>query len=306
MPLILDGAKGVMTQPYVTSTYTATAGQTIIADATGGSFTISLPASPSAGDLVEVLTDLGTSLANTVTVSGNGKNIFSYLLTAVSSVKLGKDNQHARFRYNGTSWKVTDQSGNFTGIPKVGDFTWVNQGSSGDALNGPDCLSVFDNTSAGLNNRFCLLVKSVPSTPYSIIADVRTIGYYATGSNMQAGFLWRDSSSGKLHGIVNNYTTGATAHVLNISQFTSPTVWSSNPVQLSTVNDRLWYKLRDDGTNISAFFSADGYNWMTLLSSTAKSGAWMGSSGYNQICFGANPYGGPAGCHVYNYIENAG
>lgn len=58
-----------------TANYTASAGDLVICDAnTTGSFTVSLPASPSNGDMVGVHLSVG-SVPETVTISGNGNTI---------------------------------------------------------------------------------------------------------------------------------------------------------------------------------------------------------------------------------------
>ena len=58
-----------------TGTYTAFPGDKIFADTTGGIFTITLPASPSAGDEVRILDLANTFDANTLTVGRNSEKI---------------------------------------------------------------------------------------------------------------------------------------------------------------------------------------------------------------------------------------
>ena len=59
----------------VTTTYTASAYQTLWCDTTGGGYTVTLPASPNKGDVVRIL-DVGKSFdSNTLTVGRNGKRI---------------------------------------------------------------------------------------------------------------------------------------------------------------------------------------------------------------------------------------
>ena len=58
-----------------TTTYTASAGDQLIADTSGGSFTITLPASPSVGNEVHFI-DSGNNLAsNNLTIGRNGQPI---------------------------------------------------------------------------------------------------------------------------------------------------------------------------------------------------------------------------------------
>ena len=60
-----------------TANYTASAGDRILADTSGGAFTITLPASPSAGDKIHVLDAAASFDNNNLTIARNGKKIQS-------------------------------------------------------------------------------------------------------------------------------------------------------------------------------------------------------------------------------------
>ena len=60
-----------------TANYTASAGDNILADTSGGAFTITLPASPSAGDIIHILDAAASFDNNNLTVARNGKKIQS-------------------------------------------------------------------------------------------------------------------------------------------------------------------------------------------------------------------------------------
>ena len=70
------GGGGGGSNPWTrkTANYTAVAGDQLIADTTGGTFTITLPSSPSSGDSVKVA-DGGDWASNTLTIDRNGSNI---------------------------------------------------------------------------------------------------------------------------------------------------------------------------------------------------------------------------------------
>lgn len=59
----------------LTSSTTINAGERIFADATTGAFTITLPATPNAGDTVQIIDVAGVFSTNNVTVGRNGKKI---------------------------------------------------------------------------------------------------------------------------------------------------------------------------------------------------------------------------------------
>jgi hypothetical protein len=63
----------------VTSNYSAVANDRILADTSGGAFTITLPADTDviAGDVVQIIDISGTSGTNAITVGRNGSNIQS-------------------------------------------------------------------------------------------------------------------------------------------------------------------------------------------------------------------------------------
>ena len=66
---------GASWQAVKTTTYTAAAGEGIFANTTGGAWTLTLPASPSAGDFVSVIDYAGTFDTNNLTIARNGKKI---------------------------------------------------------------------------------------------------------------------------------------------------------------------------------------------------------------------------------------
>jgi hypothetical protein len=69
------GSGGVAWQPVQTSSFTAVSGRGYPVDTTSGAVTVTLPASPSAGNFVTVVDYAGTSETNNITVTGNGSNI---------------------------------------------------------------------------------------------------------------------------------------------------------------------------------------------------------------------------------------
>ena len=70
-----DISAGTDWQAVKTANYTAVAGQGIFANTTGGSFTITLPASPSAGDEVHIKDYARTFGTNSLTIARNGSNV---------------------------------------------------------------------------------------------------------------------------------------------------------------------------------------------------------------------------------------
>lgn len=87
-----------------TTTYSAASNDTlIIGDGTGGAFTLSAAGSPSAGQIECFLKK--DSSANAITVSGNGKNIYS-TSGSVTTLTLGSQGNAYCLWYDGTQWWV--------------------------------------------------------------------------------------------------------------------------------------------------------------------------------------------------------
>lgn len=100
------GGGGGITFIKKTTTYTASAGEGIIADTTGGAWTLTLPASPSLGNQVVVADGGGWAAAN-LTVARNGSTIEStaddYLLDVSGS--------QVQFLYDGSTWQIYSNPG---------------------------------------------------------------------------------------------------------------------------------------------------------------------------------------------------
>ena len=88
----------------VTTGFTATSGVGYFADTNGGTFTITLPASPSAGNVVAVQDYTGTFGTNKLTIGRNGSNING----AASDLDLQKNNTATQLIYVDATegWRV--------------------------------------------------------------------------------------------------------------------------------------------------------------------------------------------------------
>jgi hypothetical protein len=101
----IGGGGGGITYSLKTSAYTASAGDGIIADSSGGAFTITLPASPATGDIVSIA-DGAAWATNNVTVARNGSTIEGAsedLVLDVSGLALD-------LVYDGSTWQLYPRS----------------------------------------------------------------------------------------------------------------------------------------------------------------------------------------------------
>ncbi len=125
---------------------------------------------------------------------------------------------------------------------------------------------------------------AVPSTPYSFTALLSGMANYGplfgwtNGTKLQFAYAPR----------IGDTSAGAIV-VITMSSF-GTWVATQATVTVGAHGDMVWMKIRDDGTNIYFYFSADGYNWGTAIYSVAKTSGYLGSAGYTYWGFGCvNP-----------------
>ena len=90
----------------ITNNYTATNGDKLMADTTNGSFTVTMPASPSAGHSVQI-TDGGGWRINNLLVNFNGATIEG--INDTLSVNIPQTT--VEFIYDGTTWQIISTTG---------------------------------------------------------------------------------------------------------------------------------------------------------------------------------------------------
>jgi hypothetical protein len=85
-----------------TADYTAASGEFILVDTTSGIVTITLPASPAAGDTVTVTDSNSNATQNAVIVARNGNNIMGLS----EDLYISQSGSTASLVYNGTEWRL--------------------------------------------------------------------------------------------------------------------------------------------------------------------------------------------------------
>ncbi|MGE0133032.1 MAG: hypothetical protein AB7U82_33565 [Blastocatellales bacterium] len=144
--------------------------------------------------------------------------------------------------------------------PAVASLTWFNQGSAtATDSNGGAVLTV--PAAAGSNLRG--LTKAAPSTPYTITIAVQILTLSPSG--LVGGFVWRESSSGKLITVA-----AIQSPLVAVSTWNSPTSFGSSYAAPSLYSypgyGLLWLRASDDGTNRKCSISLDGLNYIQIHS----------------------------------------
>ena len=122
-------AGNVANYVFKTANYTTVAKEGVLADTSGGAFTVTLPATPSVGDLV-VVADAGASWGtNNLTVGRNGSTIGGLAEDLVCNI----NGVSVTLVYDGTTWEVYAQIGGNGGnaVTLNGTQTLTNKTISG-------------------------------------------------------------------------------------------------------------------------------------------------------------------------------
>lgn len=189
------------------------------------------------------------------------------IITEAGLAQYAKDNLNlVDFSLGHTSWsnrgRLLDQSGN---VLTQSDFTGVNMGAS----------TITDHAWGGISvelptvstNQHRMLVRSQPTTPYTLIANTVCSAPVDAGFNW-ASVLFRESSTGRiLAPSVRPHDT------IRLERWTSPSAFST---QLGATLDwgdahDIWWKLTNDGTTLSAYISSNGYTWLLMGTDTVGS-----------------------------------
>ena len=95
------GTTSDLTVTAQVANYTAVAFDLVVCDATGGAFTVTMPAAPTLNDSIAIYVEHATALL-TVTVNGNGKTLAEFGASKV----LVTPGDLLTFQYDGTKWVV--------------------------------------------------------------------------------------------------------------------------------------------------------------------------------------------------------
>jgi hypothetical protein len=192
------------------------------------------------------------------------------------------------YRDDGTTWRKWGHFNEFT-EPDQDFFSWVNQSSATfSTLFGPTVLSA--PAPGGVGENINMRVQSLLTTPYNLLAAF--VPQLDPVNNTSCGLVLRESSTGQLifFRLLFDTTSIITKSdiVFSVDKYTSPTVFNSNYVVTSAGFLRgsvIWFKIFDDGINITWSYSNDGQNYVDI---TTQSRTDFLGGGPDQIGFAVN------------------
>lgn len=194
--------------------------------------------------------------------------------------------------------KLLDASGN---VIDSTDFTWYQQGTSTitDESNGNLTLVVPGNSNA---DQWRGMELNPGSTPWTIEMFAHLNFGYLSGST---GILWgmyvRETSSSKLISLHNRQFA-----LSGCADWTNATTFSAGNSSFENAYDRAWFKISDDGTNLTFSMSVDGRDYFQTFQEAR--GTFF-TTGPDRVGFGINPFNadGPDDqsiMHIISWIQS--
>ena len=136
--------------------------------------------------------------------------------------------------------------------PRLSDFAWTNQGAA-VATQRDGYISVVapDKPTADQNR---LLTLPAPAAPWSMTARMNVLH---CAEWQGGGLCMMDSASSRL------LLLGTLGAGVRLSRWYSPSAFFDSPF-LGSAFQPPWLRMRNDGTNLYADISTDGYSWATV------------------------------------------
>ncbi|KVN08203.1 hypothetical protein WT09_30740 [Burkholderia stagnalis] len=174
--------------------------------------------------------------------------------------------------------------------PVLSNFSWVNQGNV-VATQQTSLISLLDTTgTSGVS----VLKMSAPSTPYKIAARIRMSGVNLSPA---CGLCFYDSTNSKL--VIFTLGATSTGPQVSVLYFTNATTFNSNVASKNVPDIDCWLRVRDDGTNLYADVSCDGYGYLNIWSASRT--AWLSTP--NSVGFFVSANTTPVQASVNSWVQ---
>ncbi len=143
-------------------------------------------------------------------------------------------------------------------LPVAADYAWVNQGGATATTTNGGIYLLAPYASPAVDN-YRILKKAAPARPYSIVlCMLPNIHDYRNS----CGFVWRQSSDGKLVGAMITTDTTATLPAVAVAKYSAPGTWVATYATYRIAHQGLVFlKLDEDNTNRTVSWSSNGQTW---------------------------------------------
>lgn len=179
-------------------------------------------------------------------------------------------------------------------------WTWFNQGGATSTL-GHSLLTLQDPPTSGGDTRG--IYQHLPAPPWTVVTKVVAMDMVTYSNWAQMGLMLVDSS-GKAITCDLSVRSSSPTFGFEFSNWSSGAGWSNfingGPIGLApSITFPLWFKLQDDGTNITCSFSRTGVLYFQIGSASRTAwlssgptgvGIFIGSNGSNSIVNGTYEY----------------
>ncbi len=189
----ISGGGGGITYVTKTANYTMSAGEGVIANTAGGTFTLTLPASPSTGDQV-IIADGSNWATTNLTVGRNGSTIEG----VASDLTCDVEGISVTMVYDGSTWQLYPQTGTSPslGIDDNADAVAITIDSServGVGITSPEAKLHVDGTGGGTVRLSDVSASSAGDQIGGIVGAAGS-GTFYSGIN----FFYHDSDDGEI------------------------------------------------------------------------------------------------------------
>ena len=253
----ISGGGGGITYVTKTANYTMSAGEGVIANTAGGTFTITLPASPSTGDQV-IIADGNAWATTNLTVGRNSSTIEGVAADLVMDVS----GISVTMVYDGSTWQLYPQTGTSPslGIDDNATSTAITIEADGDVGIGT------------ASPQEQLHVYTTADTRIEAESTTGIAGFKAT--NNQGSYAWYvDSTADKFH----LYDFTDSANRLTLDGAGNVGIGTTSPAEdLNIVGTGGTAKIRFDGDSSNLqnnFIGITGYDDLIIASDEANSGS---------------------------------
>lgn len=197
------------------------------------------------------------------------------------------------FIYNGSAWKAFWSGFPVTLLPTVASLTWVNQGAS----TATDSFgSIYLSVPSSGTNTVRQLVEAMPGGSWSL--TIAMLLDSVNADHVTSGIILRDSGTSRL--IVWGPSRFSGGLYCGVYYYNSSTSFGSAASTRTFITAPRWFRVTDDTTNFTFYYSHDGVNWVQQyqVSRTAHLAT------PNQIGIGMDALNSAAGYGTfYHYVK---